>query len=130
MTELSISLPLPPKELHPNGGQRHHPGKMSRLRNDYKELAWAYTLNVLDRRKLDDGDYRLTLRFYLEPRSASQQPDRDNLIAWMKHGLDGIAEAIGIDDRAFHPDRVHIETDKNAPRVVVTLQKLKESEAT
>lgn len=34
--------------------------------------------------------------------------DRDNLIAWIKSGLDGIADALSVNDRMFRLDSIAV----------------------
>lgn len=47
-----------------------------------------------------DGNLRTELMFYKPTRRSM---DHDNLLARMKAGLDGVADALAIDDRRFNP---------------------------
>ena len=52
-----------------------------------------------------DGNLRAELTFY-KPNRRSM--DHDNLLARMKAGLDGVADALKIDDRRFNPLSVRV----------------------
>ena len=58
----------------------------------------------------------LRMTFFFKTR---HKRDRDNCIAWMKSGIDGIADGMGVDDAGFHYRSPAIEHDKENPRVVV-----------
>ena len=95
----ALTLPWPPAALSPNSRghwrARHKAAKSSR------ELAWAATINAgwvvpsSDRVHLWIDFYPPTKRL----------PDDDNMLARCKGYRDGIADALGVDDRLFvsHP---------------------------
>ena len=93
MTELI--LPWPPKALSPN--QRTHWRKKAPISAAYKQACWALAkeagLVVPDAPKI-----ALWLDFVPPDRRAR---DDDNLIASFKAGRDGLALALGIDDKRF-----------------------------
>jgi len=91
-----ITLGWPPKELSPNA--RVHWSKLASVKKTYRlACAWqtkeqGAKLNRTDRPVL------LEMEFFKPNRRAM---DRDNLLARMKAGLDGVCDALGIDDRIF-----------------------------
>lgn len=95
----SVLLPFPPKELNPNA--RIHWAKKSKIakkyRNDCCLLCKQAGLNV------DDLDVLHVFITFYPPNARSR--DDDNLIAAFKNARDGIADAIGVDDKHFktHP---------------------------
>jgi crossover junction endodeoxyribonuclease RusA len=94
-----VELPWPPKELSPNA--RVHWGEKSRFAKKYRRDCFllAKIANV----RIDwDGDIHLFIDFY---RPAKRNHDRDNLVSQIKSGLDGMADAMGINDVRFliHP---------------------------
>lgn len=106
---LAIILPWPPKELSPNA--RVHWGKRSKAAKAYRnECSWrvrGYQLDIAIKtgRHVEfpsDGKLHLFLDFYPPDR---RHRDDDNMIASFKSGRDGIADALGIDDKRFvvHP---------------------------
>ena len=95
MTE--IVLPFPPTELSPNG--RLHWAVLARAKKQYRELCYYNTLEQKAVAPKSDK-IRLELTFY-KPNRRSM--DRDNLLARMKAGLDGVCDALKIDDSRFDP---------------------------
>lgn len=91
----TVTLPWPPKALSPNS--RTHWAKKSPITKAYKRACWALTLEaamvVPDSPKL-----ALWLDFYPPDR---RHRDDDNMVASFKAGRDGIAQALGIDDKRF-----------------------------
>jgi crossover junction endodeoxyribonuclease RusA len=90
-----IILPWPPRELSPNA--RAHWRKKAPIAKAYKHACWALTkesgLVVPDALKLS-----LWLDFYPPD---NRHRDDDNIIAAFKSGRDGLALALGIDDKRF-----------------------------
>jgi len=94
---ITITLPWPPKELSPNA--RLHWAQVSRVKKAYRDACYYLTLSELDRTKqLNDGPVSVHLEFFKPNRRAM---DWDNLIARMKAGLDGVSDALKINDRQF-----------------------------
>ncbi len=91
----TIRLPWPPKELSPNA--RLHWARVSKVKKAYRTACWAETL-ASGVRVTGDGAIAVELVFYKPTRRAM---DWDNLIARMKAGLDGMADALKINDRQF-----------------------------
>ena len=91
MTELV--LPWPPKELSPNA--RLHWSKKSKAAKAYR--AACYMLTKQAGVKVDwEGDVHAWMNFYPPDK---RHRDDDNMIAAFKAGRDGMAEALGIDDK-------------------------------
>lgn len=90
-----VTYPWMPKELNPNA--RVH----WRVKNDkfqqYKMACWALTMKAkLPKCKSDRA--LLQIQFF-KPNRARR--DLDNCLAAFKAGLDGIAQAINVDDSRF-----------------------------
>lgn len=96
MTELN--LPWPPKELSPNA--RVSWQAAYRVKKAYREICFylAKQANLT----APDGDtpFRLVLTFIPD---CKRKRDRDNLLASMKAGLDGLADAMKVNDHRFDP---------------------------
>lgn len=118
---ITITLPLPPKELHPNGGKRHNVYKLNRLAKACKSSAWAHTLEAVGRRTLGWTSATLDYTFHMPNVAAARLSDDDNAVAWMKSYRDGIAEALGINDKHFRTGKVAFKLAEGLPCVVVTL---------
>lgn len=96
MSEYQVTLPWPPKELNPN--QKPHWAKKNDIAKKYKAACgWACKEAKLKAPETD-GKIFVWIDFYPPDR---RRRDEDNAISAMKHGLDGVAKAIGVDDSRF-----------------------------
>lgn len=109
---LTIALPWPPKELSPNA--RKHWRGLAKAKKAYRDACRVETLL-----QCRPGYLRLPERIHLTMDFVPpdrRKRDRDNLVAAMKSGLDGVADALGINDERFavltvrivHDDRVGV----------------------
>ena len=94
--EYEVKLPWYSKEVSPN--TRVHWAVESRAKRQHKELARIYTRNA--NVKLPSDTTRVLLNITFCPPS-KRRMDLDNCLASCKAYIDGIAEAIGIDDSRF-----------------------------
>lgn len=90
-----ILLPWPPKELSPN--KRLHWRDVHKAKALYRMVAFAMTQKVT-KGHIKATKLELELTFH-EP--TKRKRDMDNMLAQMKAGIDGIADAIGVDDSKF-----------------------------
>ena len=98
---LEITLPWPPKELSPNA--RLHWAKKSKAAKSYKRVCWALAVQAGAKTGIPwDGDIHLWIDFYPPDR---RHRDDDNMISAFKSGRDGLAQALGVNDKRFrtHP---------------------------
>lgn len=95
MSALTFTLPFPDKALWPNG--RAHWGAKSRAVKSHRADAWAAAKAA----GLKAGPYsRVSIAITVHPKT--RHPiDRDNCVSASKAALDGIADALGVDDRHF-----------------------------
>lgn len=95
---IEIELRWPDKALSPNGRPKHWSIKAKAVKAARK-AAW---LAVLAANGAEHPDWEeVALRWVFHPRTRNPV-DRDNLVASQKSATDGIADALGIDDRHFH----------------------------
>lgn len=124
-----IVLGWPAAILWPNGSKGAHWSRISTARKLARsEAAWMAKLAAIT--PPPDGPIHLRIEGYPTPRS---RPDADGLQAALKPHLDGIADALAVNDRRFVPhtkvmpyDRekagtVHIRIVEPAARILVTL---------
>jgi crossover junction endodeoxyribonuclease RusA len=90
-----LDLPFPAKALWPNG--RPHP--MQRHSAAKKHKLWAANAVRAEKDRPDGERLQLVAAFHCKPRGPL--PDRDNASASLKAYQDGIAAALGVDDRHF-----------------------------
>lgn len=89
-----VELPWPPRALWPNA--RNHWSAMARAKRSYKAAAWALAAEA--RQPMPQARLRVHMAFCPPDKI---RRDMDNLIAAMKAGLDGISQAIGVDDHLW-----------------------------
>ena len=95
-----VTLPWPPKQLNPNF--RGHWAAKSKQAKAYRMACFALCIEAKLTKPETEGRLHLWIDFYPPDR---RHRDDDNMIAAFKSGRDGIADALGIDDRRFvcHP---------------------------
>jgi len=102
----SLSLPWMPAMLSPNA--RGNWRKKETSRKKYK--SDCYLLAKQARPHFGEGNIEISILFH-PPR---KNRDLDNCLAAFKYGLDGIAEAWGVNDRMFRPIKLDFgPTEKN-----------------
>jgi crossover junction endodeoxyribonuclease RusA len=113
---VTVTLPLPPKELSPNS-RCHYMAKANK-KKAYREYACAAVLEA------GGGGQRwpaakVAITYY---HKTKRHKDRDNIIAEMKAAIDGIEDSGLVDnDRDLTYLPVVRRTDKNEPRVELTI---------
>lgn len=109
-----VHLPWPPKELNPNATL--HWSKKAKFKKSYRHTCWALSLEAkLGRGLVLEGKVRVEITFYPPDK---RHRDADNMVASIKAGLDGIADALKINDRQFLPTFIFSEEVKG----LVTVQ--------
>ena len=98
---MKLVLPLPPSSLSPN--KRNHWAVTSKAKKLEREQAHALTLEYLAS-NLDARAWRfrahLKVTYHLP---GNRKRDADNLLAASKAALDGMADALRVDDSRFNP---------------------------
>lgn len=91
-----IELPWPPKELSPNA--RVHFRTKAAAAKAYRETAyWRAHGSDAPKLPIEGG---IGVRFDFHPPDKRRR-DLDNMLASIKSGVDGIADAWGVDDQRF-----------------------------
>lgn len=117
---MRIVLPWPPTELSPNGSQGDYRGKAKAGRR-YKADCMALC------RESGKGLKRLTAPQTVACVSLTFCPpsgrkyDLDNMLKRMKHGLDAVAEVIGVDDALWRSMELHRGDPSKAGGVIVEI---------
>jgi crossover junction endodeoxyribonuclease RusA len=92
-----ITLPWPKRELSPNS-PAHYMVKHKAKKEYRQECAWQAREQGVKQDWPQAGKIGVHLHFVPPNRT---RRDHDNLIASMKAGLDGLADAMGVDDSRF-----------------------------
>jgi len=102
---ITITLPWPPTECRPNFIRSNHWSKWRPKGTAYRKTCWALALEQKVRHiKWPDGQIDLTYTFHAPPKC---RWDDDAKEAAFKTGQDGIAEAMGVDDKRFRVTKKH-----------------------
>lgn len=115
---IEFMLAWPPSELSPN--RRLHWAKLAKAKKAYRHACWAVTLDQWQagQHAVPDGALTLSMRFVPPDRRSY---DRDNLVARMKSGLDGLCDALRIDDKRFSTIITKMSTDSIGGFVYITI---------
>jgi crossover junction endodeoxyribonuclease RusA len=103
---IAFTIPWPSSKLNPNNSKGTHWAATSALRKAARLEAWALARAAAGRLpgwsagRLGNGAVPLTITFVQPDRRAR---DRDNLLAALKPALDGVADALSINDAQFDP---------------------------
>lgn len=125
-TEITIVLPLPPRELSPNA--RVHWGRKATLTKRVR--GEAELLATVERQRLERLGcvfpwHRASLQSIWYWPDRRHLSDDDNLIGRCKAVRDGIADAgIVVDDKVFELERPLQLIDKRAPRLEIKVGQL------
>ena len=107
-----LDLPFPNSKLNPNRSKGHHWASTSALRKTARTQAYALARVAalatpwygVERRKADTVPLVIT---FIQP--DRRHRDRDNLLAACKPALDGVADALEINDSQFDPVTIRRE---------------------
>lgn len=111
---IKIELPWPPSSL-----SGHNTGHWSKKSGDVaKHRGWAFTATKAARLVVPvAGDILISVEFY----PPDNRGDRINYWNRTKPYFDGIADAMGVNDKRFMPAGYHIGEIVKGGRVVVTI---------
>jgi crossover junction endodeoxyribonuclease RusA len=117
MTMITITLPWPDPRLSPNA--RSHWAVVANCKANQRAEAKALTLEALGGETFDPRPYEIKVELiFLRPQN--RKYDKDNLQARMKAALDGIADALQVNDNRFDP-RTRIGEVVKGGQVVVRI---------
>lgn len=99
---LIIRLPFPDKSLMPNKKNGTHWTKTVYCKESQKIEAYACTLDAMQKSGPQEWPENIPLSLvYMMP--DKRHRDLDNLLAASKALIDGMAQAMGVDDKRFKP---------------------------
>lgn len=117
---LEFTLPWPQSKLSPNA--RVHWSTLAKEKKAYRSACWLTALDQLHgwRPEVPEGPLLVELEFVPPTRRTY---DRDNLIARMKAGLDGLSDALRIDDKRFSTLTARVNAEQIGGLVRVRISK-------
>jgi len=108
-----IVLPFPPKVLWPNGRTLNHKFKAAAFKKAREQAAWAAKAA-----NLRVGNSPIPVHLIVKPKAKGAAPDADNCVSACKAYFDGIAAAIGINDRHFAAPTVEIDGERSGQFII------------
>ena len=96
---IELVLGWPPSNLSPNA--RLHWAKLARAKKQYRNACFSVSKEQLKKFNTDSIPEKLVLEMTFIPPDRRSY-DRDNLVARMKSGIDGLADALKINDKRFN----------------------------
>lgn len=112
---MRIELPFPHKVLWPNGRTRDHRFKAAEAK---KHKRWAYLAALEADNGSEEFSFPVPITIHVHAKPKGPMPDKDNCVAAAKNFLDGIADAIGINDRDFDTPIVRFASPREGRFVV------------
>lgn len=107
-----LRLPFPHKELMPNRKNGRHWGSVKKFKDADRDGAHVQTrVQMAHHPKLTDKTIAIQITYIQADR---YHRDLDNLLAASKATLDGVAMALGVDDKVFEPITLKRGFDKVA----------------
>lgn len=110
-----ILLPFPPKELSPNA--RLHWAKTAKAKKSYRMECFIEAKRQGIIKQSTNKPIKVSLVFYPPDQ---RKRDWDNMLAAAKSGLDGLADALGVDDRHWWLSFSVSKEPKNQVSVEIT----------
>ena len=114
-----IVLDFPPKDLFPNRSSGKHWGSLYKLKSDYRESSTWLAKSQLGDWKHNGNQIVLTLAFHMPDK---RWRDADNCLAAAKAGIDGLADALMVNDRIFNPIIVQRILGEKPGKLIITLE--------
>lgn len=118
---MEIELPFPDKKLSPNA--RIHWAVRSKAVKKHREWAHATTFHQMVTNKLKRSPFLGRIKVYasfIPPGNYGY--DKDGLASRLKAYQDGIADALGVDDKLFDPQPIEILEPSKDSRVIIRLE--------
>ena len=106
-----LKLPWPPKILSPNS--RSHWATKAKAAKKYR--ADCFFLTKKSGLTVSDADGKINLFIDFHPKTKHKR-DIDNCLSSIKNGLDGVADALGVNDNRFI---LHLNLSENTGDYVI-----------
>lgn len=116
---LIVVLPFPDRRLNPNSSKGKHWASTVALRKSARVGAALLTQAAAGGRRFEPGAELALMITFVQPDRRAR--DRDNLLAACKPMLDGMADALGVNDSQFEPVTIRREYGKKPGAVRVEI---------
>jgi crossover junction endodeoxyribonuclease RusA len=119
LSVIRVELDFPPAELFPNRAKGTHWGKLYKLRSDYRDSSTWLAKHQLKGWKHKGGNIKLTITFEMPDK---RKRDADNCLAAAKGALDGLADALFVNDQLFQPILIYRVEGKKPGKLLVEIK--------
>jgi len=113
-----IELDFPPMDLFPNRAKGRHWAALHATKKAYRENSGWLAKHQIRNWTPTADNIALTLTFEMPDR---RMRDADNCLAAAKAGLDGLADALQVNDHQFQPIIIHRKLGSKPGRLVVQI---------
>ena len=114
-----VELPFPPKELFPNRMHGHAWAKLYKLKGESRETGFYLTKQEKRGWSWKGGNIKLKLMFVMPDK---RNRDIDNCLAASKSLLDGMADALQVNDKFFRPIEINWTDGQKPGKLIVEIQ--------
>ena len=114
-----IVLDFPPRDLFPNRASGKHWASLYKIKSDYRESSTWLAKSQLGNWKHNGNPIKLTLIFEMPDK---RWRDADNCLAAAKAGMDGLADALMVNDRTFNPIQVVRMLGKKPGKLIIQME--------
>lgn len=116
---MRVELDFPPACLFPNRAKGTHWTVTHKAKTLYRDNSAWLTKGQMKGWLLTDQQIKLTITFVMPDKRLR---DTDNCLAAAKAGLDGMADALGVNDRQFQPLVIFREYGKKPGQMIVDIE--------
>lgn len=114
-----IALDFPPKDLFPNRASGKHWASLYKIKSEYRESSTWLAKSQLGDWKHNGNPIKLTLTFQMPDK---RWRDADNCLAAAKAAMDGLADALMVNDRLFNPIMVIRMLGEKPGKLIINLE--------
>jgi crossover junction endodeoxyribonuclease RusA len=116
---VKIELDFPPRDLFPNRASGTAWSKLYQVKSDYRQNSTWLAKHQIKDWKHTGGEIPIKLTFVMPDKRLR---DLDNCLAASKAALDGLSDALMVNDKLFHPITVSREVgDKKTAKLIVQI---------
>ena len=118
---MRIELDFPPASLFPNRAKGTHWTVTHKTKKGYRDNSAWLTKGQMNGWKPTEGNIAMTITFVMPDKRLR---DTDNCLAAAKGALDGLADALFVNDQFFQPIMIYREAGEKPGKLIVEIEEL------